>query len=252
MGIFGAVFATGLSPIISMAILSPYFLKKKNHFHLTKCRLRPALARGILSAGMPSFITEVSSGVVILAFNAILLGLEGNSGVAAYGVIANLSLVVVAIYNGIAQGIQPILSASYGRGQQQKLGAIVRYAMIAMVVLSLGVYAGMSLGAQPIAAAFNNQGDPLLQSLAVQGLKIYFLACPFVGFNIILAATFAAVEQVRPAQVISLLRGFFLILPVTFLLSRLWGVLGVWWAFPVTEAMVFLVGCAFQRKAGKG
>ena len=35
MGIFGAAFATGLSPVISMLVLLPYFLKKKNSFHLT-------------------------------------------------------------------------------------------------------------------------------------------------------------------------------------------------------------------------
>lgn len=247
MGILGAVVATGFSPIISMAILSPHFIRKKHSFHLTKCRWRPGLSAGILSAGAPSLITELSSGVVILAFNAILLGLEGNSGVAAYGVIANLSLVVTAIYSGIAQGVQPILSSSYGRGEGEKLRAILRYALTAMLALSAAIYLGMYLGAGLIAAAFNNQGDPLLQSLAVQGLKIYFLACPFVGFNIILAAAFAALEQPRPAQVISLLRGFFLILPVTFLLSRWWGALGVWWAFPVTEALVFLAAAAFRK-----
>ncbi len=247
MGIFGAVLATGFSPIISMAILSPHFIRKRNSFRLTKCRLRPTLAAGILSAGAPSLINEVSSGVVILAFNAILLGLEGNTGVAAYGVIANLSLVVTAIYNGIAQGVQPILSSCYGRGEGEKLKAILRYAFTAMVILSAAVYLGMYLGAQPIAGAFNTQGDPLLQNLAVQGLKIYFLSCPFVGFNIILISALAALEQARPAQIISLLRGFFLILPVTFLLSRWWGVLGVWWAFPTTEAAVFLVGLVLQK-----
>ena len=48
--------------------------------------------------------------MVIIVFNVILLGLLGNVGVAAYGVIANLSLVVMAVFTGIAQGVQPIIS----------------------------------------------------------------------------------------------------------------------------------------------
>ena len=32
MGIFGVIFATGLSPIISMIIMLPHWLKKKNSF----------------------------------------------------------------------------------------------------------------------------------------------------------------------------------------------------------------------------
>lgn len=32
MGIFGAIFATGLAPLISITVLSPYFIKRKNNF----------------------------------------------------------------------------------------------------------------------------------------------------------------------------------------------------------------------------
>lgn len=85
-------------------------------------------------------MTEASSGIVIIAFNALIMGLEGNTGVAAYGVIANLSLVVIAIYTGIAQGIQPILSRSYGAGDRKSLTAILRYAMMTMVCVSVVIY----------------------------------------------------------------------------------------------------------------
>ena len=103
MGIFGAVFATGLAPIFSMLILSPHFIRKKNQFYFIKCRPDGSLIKGILSSGVPSLVTEVSSGIVIIVFNTIIMALEGNVGVAAYGVIANLSLVIIAIYTGIAQ-----------------------------------------------------------------------------------------------------------------------------------------------------
>ena len=33
MGIFGAVLATGFAPVISMVILSPHWVKKRNQFH---------------------------------------------------------------------------------------------------------------------------------------------------------------------------------------------------------------------------
>ena len=248
MGIFGAVFATGLAPIISMAILSPFFILKKNHFRPTRCRLNLRLGGGILSGGLPSLITEISSGVVIMVFNTILLSLEGNTGVAAYGVIANLSLVVTSIYTGIAQGIQPILSTSYGRREIKKMGAILGYALITMGILSLAVYAGAYFGAEELTAIFNREGDQLLARLAVPGMRLYFLACPFVGFNIILSAYFAAVDRVRPAQVLSLLRGVVVIIPMAILLSRLWGTSGVWCSFPLTELVVSLAGLGVYLK----
>jgi Na+-driven multidrug efflux pump len=46
-------------------------------------------------------------------------------------------------------------------------------------------------------------------------------------------------------QVISLLRGFVIFLPLVFLLSHVGGITGVWLAFPVTEMAVSVVGCGF-------
>lgn len=51
-----------------------------------------------MSIGVQSLITELSSGIVVLAFNIIILGLAGNTGVAAYAVIANTSIVAVSIF----------------------------------------------------------------------------------------------------------------------------------------------------------
>ena len=238
MGIFGAVFATGLAPIISMGILSPHFFRKKNQFRPVPCKPQLRRTARILSSGVPSLVTEVSSGIVIIAFNGLIMGLEGNTGVAAYGVIANLSLVVIAIYTGIAQGIQPILSRSYGTGDRAGLTIILRCAMMTQVVVSLLIYGIVAAFAPQIAAVFNSDGSASLQAIAEQGLRLYFIACPFAGCNVVLSMYFTSTERPLPAHIISLLRGFFLILPLAFLLAWLGQMAGIWLAFPLTEFLV--------------
>ena len=238
MGIFGAVFATGLAPIISMGILSPHFFRKKNQFRPVPCKPQLRRTARILSSGVPSLVTEVSSGIVIIAFNGLIMGLEGNTGVAAYGVIANLSLVVIAIYTGIAQGIQPILSHSYGTGDRAGLTIILRCAMMTQVVVSLLIYGIVAAFAPQIAAVFNSEGSASLQAIAEQGLRLYFIACPFAGCNVVLSMYFTSTERPLPAHIISLLRGFFLILPLAFLLAWLGQMAGIWLAFPLTEFLV--------------
>ena len=242
MGIFGAAFATGLAPVISILVLSPYLIRRKNQFHLRKCRVSGHLALGIFSSGLPSLITEVSSGIVIIVFNTIILGIAGNIGVAAYGVIANLSLVVTSIYTGISQGIQPILSRSYGTGNRKDMQSILRYALTAEALVSAGVYLCVFFGADLIAAIFNSENNAVLQDIAVTGLKIYFTACVFAGFNIIISVYFTSTENALPAHVISILRGFIVIIPMAFILSAAAELLGVWAAFPATELIVSLIG----------
>lgn len=241
MGMLGAVLATGFAPVISILILSFHFFQKKAQFRLIKCPISRRLLHNIASTGLPSLIAEFSSGIVILVFNMLLLQLSGNIGVAAYGVVANLSLVILSIFTGIAQGIQPIISRNYGIGNQKNTHSILRYALITTAILSLTLYAGIFFGAKQITDIFNSQQNPLLQSISEKGLRIYFTACLFAGGNIILSVFFTSTDRPRPAQIISMLRGFIIIIPMAFILAMLGGVTGVWCAFPLTELLVCIL-----------
>ena len=245
MGIFGAILATGLAPVISMGILSSYFIRRKNRFRFVKSSPEMRVVSGIVSSGVPPLVTELTSGVVMLLFNFIILRLAGNTGVAAFGVITVISLVVVAVYTGLSQGIQPLLSLNHGAGNRKNVKAVWKYAMVTMLFLSGMVYLTIFFRAPQLAYIFNSERNNVLQEFAVMGLKLYFLACPFMGFNIITATYFTSTEHPRPAQIISLLRGFFVLVPIAFLLSSLLKMTGVWCAYPLTEFIVALIGTAF-------
>lgn len=251
MGIFGAVLATGLAPVISMMILSPFFIKKKNTFRFRKCRMSGRRFAGILSSGLPSLITEVASGIVMIVFNMIILKLEGNVGVAAYGVIANLSLVVTSIYTGIAQGIQPLMSTSFGAGNRRQIHAFLRYGLCAVLIVSVLVYGTLFAGADSVAAIFNSENNGMLQQIAVAGLKIYFVGCLFAGFNIVISIYFTSTEFPLPAHIISLGRGFIVIIPAAFALGAAAGMTGVWCAYPVAELIVSLIGAGLFAASQK-
>lgn len=238
LGIFGAAFATGLAPIFSMLILAPHFIGRKNQFHLIRCTAEKKVVVSIVSSGIPSLVTEISSGIVMIVFNAIILRLEGNVGVAAYGVIANLSLVIISIYTGIAQGIQPVISRSHGVKDFNRVNATLRYALTTMLLISAVIYTAVFFFASQITEIFNSEQNAMLQSIASVGLRLYFIACPFAGFNVIVSMYFTSTERPRPAHIISLLRGFFVIIPMAFLLSWIGKIYGVWCAFPTTELLV--------------
>ncbi|MBQ9961173.1 MAG: MATE family efflux transporter [Firmicutes bacterium] len=247
MGIFGAVLATCLSPIISLTILLLHKLKGNNNFHLKKIKVQSKRLAAIASLGTPSFVTEISGGLVIMIFNIIILGIEGNTGVAAYGVVANVSIVVTAIFNGIAQGSQPLISHAYGSSNSKAIKKYMKYAIVAVALISAAIYAVVIVFAQPITSVFNSENNYLLQEIAETGLKIYFAASFFVGFNIFVAIYFSSSERALPAQIISLARGIVLIVPMAFLLSNILGMTGVWLSYPATEAVVSIIAIIFLK-----
>ena len=247
MGIFGAVFATGLSPVISIVMMLPHWVRKKNTFRFVKAGVRKEIVKQDISLGFPSLLAQLSSGIVMITFNTIILELAGNTGVAAYGVVANISLVIVAVYTGIAQGVQPLVSTFYGVGNNRQARTVLKYAVITMLSVSAVVYFLIFVLAQPITAVFNSENNAKLQQIAVTGLKLYFLSVPFVGYNVILATFFTSVEKAVPAHILSILRGLVFIIPMAFFLADRWGMMGVWIAYPVTEALAALLGFVIYK-----
>lgn len=241
LGIFGAVLATGFSPIISLSIISAFFIRRKNHFKLIRCMPSVKFGAKIMFAGIPSLVTEVSSGVVIFVFNNIMLNLNGNIGVAAYGVIANISIVVIAIYTGIAQGIQPLTSKYFGMGKKEVLNKLLKYSLLSIFIISFIIYAFIFLFADPISAIFNSEYNSELQQIATNGLKIYFIGSIFAGINIILTTYFATTDYEKAGSLVSILRGFIAIISLAIFLSSFFGVNGLWWSFPLAEFIVGIV-----------
>lgn len=248
MGIFGAILATGIAPIISILIVSPYLILRKNNFHIRKELPSFKHAFELSISGVPSLITEFSSGIIMFLFNYLILRLEGNVGVAAFGIVSVISLVVVALFTGLSQGIQPLMSSCYGKNNLGDLKKLLKYSLISSLILSTSIYLIIYFGSEGIVGVFNSENDKYLKELADVGLKLYFIATPFIGFNIVASTFLTSSMKNISAQVISLLRGLFVLLPITFLLSYLFKMTGIWLAYPTSEAIVFIVSLALIIK----
>ena len=135
MEMAGAATATATAPVISMLIMSVHFIKKNNRFHITKIRLSLKRAADICFLGVSSLVLELSSGIVIIVFNFLILKLNGNTGVAAYGILANIALVLTSVFTGIAQGIQPIVSRHADAKGKHVQNSIRKYALITSLLL---------------------------------------------------------------------------------------------------------------------
>ena len=252
MGMTGAALATATAPVISMMIMSIHFIKKQNHFRPVRTRLSLIRWGDICTLGVSSLITELSSGVVIIIFNYLILGLNGNTGVAAYGILANIALVLVSIYTGIGQGVQPIVSRYAGKDGERQRRSLRRYALTASLIFALLSYLLISVFAVPLADLFNREHDPVLTDIASNGMRIYFVSLFFSGINIVAAAFLSSADRPKQAFAVSILRGFVLIIPIAWGLSVLFGLTGVWMAVPVTEACVCLLALIFLFKKDRG
>ena len=172
-----------------------------------------------------------------MIFNIVILNIAGTTGVAAYGIIANIAFVTNAIFVGIGQGIQPLASKAHGEGDSRRLQLILKYALVLSAAVWALIYLGITFFTDGIIAVFNSENNHALRDYAASGLVIYFSGFAAAGLNIIITAFLSAAESSRAAFVLSMTRGFAAIVPLVLVLPHFWGIIGVWLVFPVAESL---------------
>ena len=237
LGLPGAALATAISPVLSIAICSRHFFQK--NCTLTFVRQAPSARLLVQSCqlGISGFVGELSSAVTTTVFNFLLLRLAGNVGVAAYGVVANFALVATAIFNGVAQGAQPLISQCYGKNEIAGAKRLLLLGCGTALALAAVLYSAVFGFTDTFVALFNSESSALMAEYAHSGMRIYFLGYFFAGCNIVAAGYLGAVNRPTEATITSVSRGVAAIVTCSLILSALFGMNGVWSAFPAAEAI---------------
>ena len=132
--------ATVFSPITSILVATLHWHRIDHHLHFNKLSMQIKKLKDIVSLGFSSFFNEFSSAVVMFLFNIVLLRLVGNIAVSAYAIIANINIIVIALFTGLGQGFQPLASKFLGQGNSKELKHVLKLALIAAVFLSLIIF----------------------------------------------------------------------------------------------------------------
>lgn len=251
MGMNGAALATGVSPLIGIAICSVHFFTRRNTIRFKLSAPSPRALLHTCRLGASAFVGEISSGVTTMVFNLIILGVAGNVGVAAYGIVANLAIVAIAVFNGVAQGAQPLVSRAYGEGDVRSAKTVLLLSEITAVVFAAMIVTVGFLFSAELTAIFNSEASVQLADHAERGIVIYFVGFLFAAYNIVGTAYLSAVERAASAFAAAVSRGCAAITTFAFLLSAVFGLDGVWAAFPAAELFTALLTTAGLINANK-
>lgn len=251
MGMAGAALATAVSPVVSSCICGTHFLRKDNQIRFLWQRPSPKRLLQACQLGTSAFIGEFSSGVTTTMFNFLILGIAGNVGVAAYGVIANLALVAMSMFNGVAQGSQPLISRYYGQGDESSARKILRYGIWTALGIAAVIIVITRVQTNTLIAMFNSEGSESLRSLAFDGVRLYFPGFLFAGINIVATGYLSASDCGLQALAASVSRGVVAIILCAFTMSRIWGMKGIWSSFMTAELLTGIMVVIMLAQLGK-
>ena len=249
-GMAGAATATGIAQFTYTMILCIHFFKKDRRLGFEKIDMRFEDVKRILTVGMPSFINEISSGLIIFLFNLYLLKLGGELSVAAYSIIININYLVYLIYMGVGQTIQPLVSYNYGSGRKDRVNKFLTLGLIFNISYALIVIIIFLTKSDIIIELFNKDNEKL-RLLTSQNILKYFSATIFTGINVVIATYIQAQGQGKASSVIMFFRAFLLMVIGVIVLSKCFGIDGVWYTTLFSEVVTFIGLMIWMKKKKK-
>ena len=244
-GVLGAAFATGLAQVASTVIFFIYFAKFRKVLKFRKFKLDLSVYKKIIPLGLANGFTELSGGLAVFMFNQVILAVIGESGIVSYTVISYINTLVLNTMSGIAQGVQPIVSYHYGASEQKSCRRLLAYAMTMTMAVSAVYCLMLELFPSLFVGIFLAKGDGALFSYTEKALQLYSLSFLLLGFNVVSAGYFTAVEKPVFSFLISAGRGLVLLAGALAVFVAAFGEMGIWISPLVSETVCALMTAIF-------
>lgn len=245
MGVKGAAIASGLGQVLACLLLCTHFIRKKGNLHFHFRVQEPGLCREIILRGLPEFVNQMGQPVTILCYNLLVMRFFGEIGVSAFSVVNYLVIVTVAVFIGVSQGIQPLISFSFGQQNKENERFFFRQGVKVNVMLALTVNIIMLIFGKGIISVFNS--DAQMISIAYECINIYGISFLFAAVNIVFTTYFLATKHTKQAMLLAVLRSFICNTLFIFLIPLVSGAAFVWTGIIAAEAVVMVIAIAAKR-----
>ena len=240
MGIKGAALGTGIGYMIPTVIGTIFFLTGRSELHFCKPKMDAAVLLKSCSNGASEMVSQLSTAVTTFLFNATMMKLLGEDGVAAITVIIYSQFLLTTLYIGFSMGVAPIISYNYGSENIKQLKKVVRICFCFILVISVFVFLLSLFAGENIAQIFAENNENVFE-ITKRGFSIFSFGFLFSGCNIFASALFTALSNGKASATISFLRTFGFIMIFLLVLPRFLEITGVWLAIPIAEQLTLML-----------
>ena len=247
MGVEGAAIATILSQFVTFVLNACYIRKFKSvKINRENFKFKWSIAKKVVTLGISSFITEMSFVFLIAVENNLLAkyGMETKFGsdipITVFGIVMKISQILNSIIIGIATGSQPIFGYNYGARRFDRVKQTLKIVLTSSVTISTIAFILFQTIPDKLISIFGS-GDGNYMEFACLSFRIYLLLCICNGIQIPAGIFFQAIGKSIKSAFLSLSRQILFLIPSMFILSSIFGIMGVLYAGPVADGIAFII-----------
>ncbi len=227
-GVAGAAWATVISQTFTAILLFYHFLSGNSNVKLRFKKMWRSLAFSgrTMSMGISPFGVQVAAALTMIMHNWQSFSYGGEQAIAAYSVISYVIPVGVMLQEGVAEGIQPLVSYYHGallparRRFTAKMGFSSAFGIGIICSVLLFVFAPF------IPGFFSMRGSTA--AMVSRGLMLASPMFPFLGLCKVGASYFQSIGQSGHSSFITYVDPFLILPFFIWLLPTFWKLDGVW------------------------
>ena len=248
MGIEGAALATGIGQTLTLAIYLVVYFVRPIRVHISRqyILLSKKMVIKLYSIGIPATLNLALPSLLISALNAILAAYS-EVYILVLGIYYKLQTFIYLPANGIVQGMRPLIGYNYGAGENKRVSQIYKIVLcMSGIIMVLGTVICLLIPSQLIGLFTHTEATIQTGETALRIISAGFLVS---AVSVTSSGALEGLGKGTPSLLISLFRYVVVIIPIAFLLSRLFGAVGVWNAFWITEAITAIISICIYYKS---
>ena len=244
LGTAGAAIATVIGQIIAMTLGIVFNLKYNKDIQFSFSSFKPEAyyLKNICAVGIPAGITMFISSIMSFGINKILLSFS-TTATAVFSAYFKLYTFVSMAAFGLNNALISIVAYNLGMKKYDRIKKAIKLSGIYSALIGCIGFILLQLFPQQIMSAFH--ASKTMTEMGVTALQIISLSFIFACISIMVCYALQGLSIGIPSMLISAARQVFILLPLAYLLGKMWNVTGVWIAFPITEFIVMAVSCIY-------
>lgn len=247
MGVRGAGIATAVSQYIGAVILFTPFARGKvqSRMGLRYVTRDVSDVRNIIAVGLPSLMRQGLNSISVMALNQCAAA-YGDAAIAAMSIVSRVINFLFCVALGIGQGFQPVSAFNYGAKMYSRVREGFLFSIkSSMAVMSVSALVGFVF-AESIIAAFRN--DPEVIAVGTTALRAQCFALFCMPTSLCGNMLFQSIGKSGTATFLSSIRSGVVFIPVLWIFSRCFGLLGIQTAQVVSDVISVAVTVPFVVK----
>jgi putative MATE family efflux protein len=236
----GAAIATVIGHTAGICVFLYYFLSGRSayKFDIANFVPRKNILSEIYRVGLAT-IFRMGALAAVMALAATIAASFGVIPLAVLGVVFRLARFAFMPTMGLGQGMLPLVGFNFGANQKERVGEVVIKA--GMLGLAWGFFCWLIFMIFPTQVISTFNSDPHFIAEGVRTLRIFVLLFFAIQLQIIVSFFFQGIGKGIPSFILSSARQVIFLIPGLLILPRLFGVVGLWIAFPVADVLSILL-----------